>query len=182
MPESLQLPTRRLRRTGEELKLREPRRKVMVNARMRIGASWNDVCILNISPRGLAMQAAEAPPRGTYLEIRRGEHEIMACVMWANDLRFGVRTQDMLVIDDIIYQSGRSAAPTAGAMVPERRRSLRSTDEGHSNSRMVSRAMEFAVIGIFAASAAAVTFGSVVQALQQPLADASAALNPKGKR
>ena len=126
----------------------------MINARMRIGASWDDVCILNISPRGLSMQTAAPPPRGTYLEIRRGEHEIMACVMWANHHRFGVRTQDALVVDDIIYQPNSSpAAPTgaaAGGAIADRTASQRGAAERHENSRMVSRAMEFAVIGVFA--------------------------------
>ncbi len=150
----------------------------MINARMRIGASWNDVCILNISPRGLAMQAAAPPPRGTYLELRRGEHEIMACVMWATDHRFGVRTQDLLVVDDIIHQPNRSAATSPGAETNDRRGTQRNSAERHESSRMLSRAMEFAVLGVFAVSAAVVTFGTVVEALQQPLADATAALAP----
>lgn len=149
----------------------------MISARMRIGATWNDVSILNISPRGLSMQASVPPPRGTYLEIRRGEHEIMACVMWANHHRFGVRTQDLLVIDDIIHQPNRSTAETAPVVaVLKRGRSWR-TSERHETSRMMSRAMEFAIIGIFAASAAVVTFGIVAEALQRPLADATAALS-----
>ena len=155
----------------------------MINARMRIGASWNDVCILNISARGLSMQAAAAPPRGTYLEIRRGDHEIMACVIWANDHRFGVRTQDLLVIDDIIHQPNRLAASPAGAAagipILDRRRSRCGSAERHEISRMLSRSMEFAVMGMFVASAALVTFDFVADALQRPLADASAALAPK---
>ena len=169
--------------TKQKLKPRDPRRKVMINARMRVGASWNDVCILNISPRGLSMQAAAPPPRGTYLEIRRGTHEIMACVMWANHHRFGVRTQDLLIIEDIIHQPNRTATAPAGAAAvvasSDRRQSQRRAVERHENSKMVSRVMEFAVIGIFAASAAVLTFGSVAEALQGPLADVSAALTPK---
>ena len=148
----------------------------MISARMRIGAAWSDVSILNISPRGLSMQASAPPPRGTYLEIRRGEHQIMACVMWASHHRFGVRTQDRLVIDDIIHQPNRSTAETAPVpVIPDSRQSWR-TIERHETSRMMSRAMEFAVIGIFAASAAVVTFGIVAEALQRPLDEVSAAL------
>ena len=126
------------------------------------------------------MQAAAPPPRGTYLEVRRGMHEITACVMWANHHRFGVRTQDLLSIDDIIHQPNRPAAASAGvgsgAPSVERRRSKRGAAERHENNRMVSRAMQLAVIGIFAASAAVVAFGTVAEALQRPMADASAAL------
>ena len=168
--------------TKRTLKPRETRRKVMIHARMRIGASWNEVCILNISPRGLAMQAAAAPPRGTYLEIRRGGHEIMACVMWASHHRFGVRTQDALMIDDIIHHPDRPvAAPAddaASQALAVRSVSRRKVAERLEHSRMLSRAMEFAVIGAFAAGAAAVTYAAVAEVLARPLAEASAALAP----
>jgi hypothetical protein len=163
------------------LKVREPRQKVMIKARMRIGAAWNDVCILNISPRGLSMQAAAPPPRGTYLEVRRGHHEILARVVWVNHHRFGVRTQDVLAIDDIVNQPDRSAAPAdavAAGAIPDRRQSKRSLAERHEDSRMLSRAMEFGMIGIVAASGAVAAFGTVADALE-PLGQVSAALAPK---
>ena len=166
--------------TMQKLKSREPRQKVMIQAQMRIGASWNQVCILNISPRGLSMQAAAAPPRGTYLEIRRGDHEIMACVMWANHHRFGVRTQDSLVVDDIIHHPKRSEAALAEAAasraVAVRTASRRKVTERLDHSRMLSRAMEFAVIVMFVGAAAVVTFTAVAEALNRPLAEASLAL------
>lgn len=159
---------------------REPRRKVMIKARVRASASWNDVCILDISSRGLSMKAAVPPPRGTYLDIRRGTHEIMACVVWATDQRFGVHTQDMLDVDSIIDHPNQCAAEPDGEIARnpkfDRRLSRRPTSERLEESRMLSRAMEFLVIGIFAASAAVVTFSSVAEALRRPLAEASAAL------
>lgn len=152
----------------------------MIKARMRVGASWNDVCILNISPRGLAMQASAPPPRGTYLEVRRGDHEITARVMWVNRHRFGVRTQDVLAIEQIVNRPDLSAAlPCAEEPVVERRRWQRSAAERHETSRLLSRAMEFAVLSIFAASAAVITFSAAAEALHRPLAKASAVLAPR---
>lgn len=152
----------------------------MIKARMRTGASWNDVCILNISPRGLSMQASAPPPRGTYLEVRRGDYEITACVMWVNHHRFGVRTQDVLAVDHIINQSdGSGAAPSPIGPIPERRRLQRSPAERHESSRMLSRAMEFTVMGLFAGAAAVLTVSTVAEALHRPLAKASAALAPR---
>jgi hypothetical protein len=162
-----------------QLKPREPRQKVMIKARMRAAASWNDVCILDISVRGLSMQAAAPPRRGTYVEIRCGHHAIMARVVWTKHHRFGARTQDPLVLDDIIHHSGRSAPVTPGATAGQpfdRRRAPRTQAERHEHSRILSRAMEFAAIGIFAASAAMATFGAVAATLQQPLQEASAVL------
>lgn len=153
----------------------------MIKARMRVGASWNDVCILNISPRGLSAQAAAPPAPGTYLEIRRDDHEIMARVIWARHHRFGVHTQDVLAIDDIINHPGRSGAPATVAAcgaIPDRRKP-RSSAQRHEDSRMLSRAIEFAVIGLFAATAAVAAFASITQAFQRPIAEASAALAPE---
>ena len=45
---------------------------------MRSGASWHDVCILNLSLHGAGIQALEPPARGSYVEIRRGSHVIIA--------------------------------------------------------------------------------------------------------
>jgi hypothetical protein len=153
----------------------------MIKARMRVGASWNDVCILNMSARGLSMQAAAPPERGTYLEIRRGQHEILGWVVWARNHRFGVRTQDELAIDNIIRMpDGPVAAPLAAeGLNLDRRLEGRCATERHEDSRILSRAMDFAMIGAFAAGAAILTFSSVAEALQQPLAKASAALTPR---
>jgi len=148
----------------------------MIKARMRVAAAWNDVCILNISPRGLSVQAASPPPRGTYLEIRRGAHEITARVIWSGHHRFGVHTQDELAIDDIINHPDRSTEDPVAT--PDRRHARRTAATRHDDSRMLSRAMEFAVIGIFAASAAVATFGTVTEVLR-PLSGLSAALAPK---
>ena len=150
----------------------------MIKARMRVSATWNDVCILNISPRGLSMQAAAPPPRGTYLEIRRGAHDITARVVWVNHHRFGVCCQDLLAIDDIIENPEHAPAASAGAALPDRRQAPRSAAVRHEESRLLSRAMEFAVVGIFAASAALATFGTLTEVLR-PLSEVSAALAPR---
>lgn len=68
---------------GSAVKPREERQKVMIKARMRTGVSWHDVCILNLSAHGVGLQAAEPPARGTYVEIRRGPHVIVARVAWS---------------------------------------------------------------------------------------------------
>lgn len=43
----------------------------MIKARIRVGASWHDVCILNLSRRGVGIQSADPAGSGTYVEIRR---------------------------------------------------------------------------------------------------------------
>jgi hypothetical protein len=54
------------------MKTREPRRKVLVGARIRHGLKWDDIRILNVSSRGLCLHSRDAPPRGIYVKLRRG--------------------------------------------------------------------------------------------------------------
>lgn len=160
--------------------MREPRRNVVLNARMRVGACWNDVCILNISSRGLLLQIAEPPRQGSYLELRRGRHAILARVIWTESHRCGVRTQDLLPVEEIVNDRESPPAPTdapaVAATFAERRPSLREREVQHENSRMLSRAIEFCTITVFAASAAVAAFGTLEQSLSRPLVYASAAL------
>lgn len=84
------------------VKQREPRRKVLVNARMRVGTDWRDVSIRNVSSRGLLLVSDEPPPPGAYIEIRKTFMTIVARAVWARDGFFGVRTQDDIDFDELM--------------------------------------------------------------------------------
>lgn len=154
----------------------------MLTARMRVAATWNDVCILNISTRGLLVQAAEPPARGTYLDLHRGQQAIVGRVVWVEGQRFGVRTQDALSVEAIIHPDDPSIAQLAGKLATEaaleRRASPRAAQARHEASRMLSRSIEFALVGLFGAAVGVTAFSSVGQALGPPLAQLSAALSP----
>ncbi len=165
-----------------QLKTREPRRKVMLNARMRVASTWNDVCILNISTRGVLIQAAEPPARGTYLDLHRGQHAIVGRVAWVEDQRFGVHTQDVLAVEAIIDPGNpaiaRLVCVIATEAALERRASPRAAQARHQASRMLSRSLEFAVVGLFGAVLGLAAFNSVGEALGRPLAQLSATISP----
>lgn len=168
------------------VKTREPRLNVVIKARMRVGASWGDVSILNISSRGLLIHSPQAPPQGSYLEVRRGRHAIIARVVWSQNQRFGVRTQDPLSIEAIIREPDRSAPEARRAeesTAPVERRGddlrARSSKERHERSRMFGRAFEFACIAAAGISAALVVHGIVAESLGRPLADVGAALTAR---
>jgi len=155
------------------LKPREPRRKVLTKARIRIGASWADVCILNISSRGLMVRADAPPPRGTYLELRRGARVIIGRVMWAQQDRFGLSTQDELDVESIIAvpdgDGVEDASPSAIAEAFDRRATVRPAT-AFERSRQWSRAFDFACMTIFAVAGCVVAFGAVTQLLAEPMA------------
>jgi hypothetical protein len=161
------------------VKPREERQKVMIRARMRAGASWNDVAILDLSTRGLGIRAADPPGRGTYVEICRGPHVIVARVMWTNGQRAGLRAQDVIWVQALINEpsNDRRAPPAASAVRPvERRTKPRTAQQRHEDSRLAGRAAEFACIALAGAAMAMAAFGMVEQALAQPLARINAAM------
>lgn len=165
------------------MKPREPRRKVMIRARMRSGAVWGDINILDISSRGMLIQADSAPSRGAYLEVRRGRHAIIARVVWTNDRRFGVWTQDRLSVEAVIREpdlsgpearDGRCESPPLERRAPDRRR----LGDRHEQSRHAGRAFEFLCLAAAGAALAMLAFAFVEQTLAAPLSQVTAALAP----
>jgi hypothetical protein len=153
------------------MRAREPRRHVVISSRIRCGATWRDVRILNISSRGLGLHAAGPPELGSYVELRRGPHIIIARVAWVKESRFGVRTQDAVPIDALVN-------PTACAAVEqqsksdewtERRSAPRSRRRDHDSSRILGRAMEFGFLAVLGVSAAVVALATLQEAFGRPL-------------
>lgn len=144
---------------------------------MRVVASWGDVCILNISARGMQLQAARTPERGTYIEIRRGAHVIIGCVAWAKQHRFGIKSQDALFVDAIVAEPGAGEAQRAQqlAYAPvERRRSAR--PPSGDCSRLFGRAFEFACVCMVALGGAMALYAAAAEAFAKPMASVSQAL------
>jgi hypothetical protein len=167
------------------MKPREPRTKVIIKARMRLDGVWADVCIRDISSRGLLVQAASAPARNSYVEIYRGRQVIVARVVWTKDERFGVQTQDRLDIDAVIqepdlsginYRKARVDSPTFERRTVPRQPSAQDLRWRAERSRHLSRAAEFACIGALTASAAILIFGGLSRSFAEPLAAVSASL------
>ena len=140
----------------------------MLNARMRIGAAWRDACILDLSSRGLMIQAKEPPRGGSYIELRRGRHIIVARVMWTRDGRCGLRTQDPLAPDALIAEPDDAQGQ---APVTRERRVARAPQRAtaHEQSRWRSRAIEFCFVVMIGAVCGAFAYGAVSAALARPL-------------
>lgn len=157
------------------MKPREPRHKVLVRARMKSAAGWNDACILNVSSRGLLLQAADPPGTGSYLEIRRGALVIVARVVWIKHHRFGVKSQDPLPVDAIV---ANVAAPVAGegVRVGERRQAARRDLPAAVRSRHQGRAIEFGFVIALAVAATGFAAGEVHAILSKPVEAVAAAL------
>ena len=94
-------------------KAREPRRPVFVRARMRASGAFSDVCIRNISSRGMLLQAAVPPACGSYVEIFCPRHTIVARVVWTQDRRFGVHTSETMDLSAVLGESAPAVSPSA---------------------------------------------------------------------
>lgn len=159
-------------------KPREERQKVMIRARMRSGGSWSDVCLVNVSAHGLGIQTDVPPERGTYVEICRGHHMIIARVVWAKGHRAGLRSQDPICLHELLnaHKVDPSGARAAAGRPIERRRVPRTTQQRHETSRALARLMEFGIFALSAAAFATMAFGAIEHALAQPLHEIEAAL------
>ncbi|HEX5182956.1 MAG TPA: PilZ domain-containing protein [Allosphingosinicella sp.] len=131
------------------MKTREPRRNVIISARVRVSNVWFDTQIRNISSRGMMIDLKTPVPRGTYIEIARQEWRTAARVAWIGAGRCGVRTQDHVCLAELSSDTGRKArASDLESASPERRRMPVWT--GRSIGRMLELAALVAAIAGFA--------------------------------
>ena len=163
------------------MKPRELRRKVLIKARIRVAERWGDALILNMSSRGLLIQARQPPRRGTYIEVRRGRHVIIARAVWVGEDRFGAHTQDVVPVDAVVHDpDSPAAARPLGSGWADRRsapRAPRTAAEKHEDNRMAARLAEFACFIFVGAAAASMAFLAVEDALANPIMAVTAALD-----
>lgn len=165
-------------------KQRDPRIKVLLPARMKVGQAWADACIHNVSSHGMLVASDQAPTPGTYVDIRRGQNVIIGRAIWRKDRFFGVRTQDGIDLA-ALKRDPAHGAPRRDPGMPnthaERRRDSRDRKDAVAartleRSRAISRLMEFGLIA-FVAIAAAVMIGHTVYGeLVAPFSDAKQAM------
>jgi hypothetical protein len=159
------------RTSSKPQRQRELRRRVLVPARLRHGSSWSDVCILNVSSRGLMIHTGRAIAHGSRVEVRRGDHVIIAQVVWREGGRAGLRAEDRVPVEDIVTL-GQSPSLQLTAANSERRKHPRSDD----HSRIRGRAIEFCGFALIAAALTGAGLSMVGAAFARPLAAVSAAL------
>ena len=141
---------------------------MLIDARLRQDCGWSDAHILNISRRGLLVRAPKAPPRGSYVELYRGTHRIIARVVWTRHDRFGARAQDIIALDAIARDKDAPPVPANGN---DRRQAPRrpSSAQSQERSRRWSRRFEFICVTTLGCAAAFLAFDTVSETLARPL-------------
>jgi hypothetical protein len=120
----------------------------MLRARLRAISGWSDACILNVSSRGLMINAS-APVKGDSIELWHGEYLIIATVVWKKGTRAGLHAEGRLPVDDILALSKSPSLRLTAGSWPEIDR--RKTPRIQTDSRARARATEFAGIVVIAA-------------------------------
>jgi len=157
---------------------------VLIPARLKQDAGWFDICIRDISAKGLLVQGASPPRRGSYVEIRRGAHVIVAKVAWAKDQQFGLTTQDIVPVDALIHRPdaaafGRSQTPSNDVQ-PERRAAPRvSSEQAAARSRHISAVIQYGFALVFALACAVALVGFVQDSLHRSLGTVTTTLAGK---
>ena len=103
--------------------------------------------------------------RGAEVEIRRGDHVIVAKVMWREGGRAGLKSDERVPIEDIVTL-GQSPVLQLTAATAERRKYPRPEER----SLLQGRAIEFAGVLLVSISLAAAGFTMVQGAFARPLA------------
>ncbi len=132
---------------------RETRRQVVIPARLRSGARWSDACILNISQRGMMIHSGFAGPRGSTIELRRGEHVIVARVVWRDGARAGLQSDERLPAEQIMSLTGSAnirAIASGGVLIDRRRHPRPKHIDAGTRRQAFGFALAFAVMLLLA--------------------------------
>lgn len=161
--------------SGQSNRPREDRRRTILPAQVRNGAGWADACILNISSRGLLINARCTAPPGSQIKLRRGGYLLVGRVIWRSANRIGVSSQYPLPVDELISSEAASAdLPALSGTIeigrPQQQR------KSNDRSRAFSRAVEFLSLVLFGSALAAAAAVHAYQALSNPIEAVNRAL------
>lgn len=161
---------------------RAPRRKVFVQARIRHGAHWDDVRVLDVSSGGFLLQVKKVPPRGTYIELCRGRANFVARVVWTGQEHFGVSTRDEVPVSNFV-EAGATAQQPEGPRTeceerPHRTGRREATLQLLERNRWRARTIEYASLIGGGAFVALLLIGLLQDALMRPLSMIANALTP----
>ena len=151
---------------------RELRRRLLLPAKIRSGGLWSDACILNVSSRGMMIQASRGSTPGTLIELSRGGDVVLGKVMWREGTRVGLKVNQRLPVEDILTVSqvpGLQLTATESLERPV-------TPARYERSRGRARIIEFAGVALFAGALSVAAFILLEHAFAEPMAKIEAAL------
>lgn len=127
----------------------EERTQVMIRAIFRSERCESEVCVLDISTRGLSASTAQPPKRGEFVELTVGKNSLVGQVKWSGERRFGVAFRERISVIGAI--SGAEGAIT----LKEQAQARKSAARPDSSQVSKGRKAEFLIM---AAAGATATF------------------------
>lgn len=139
----------------------EPRQKVTIRALIRDTRPDRDICILDLSSRGMLATTKFPPARGEFVEVLLGRVSHVGHVKWASEHRFGIALRDK--IDAKAVERGEIAKGRAKLAAPHPSPNLKADVRfKQAEARRTAQAVNF-LIALAASVTVAVGFGSAVK-------------------
>ncbi len=137
--------------------VREPRTRTLLRGKLRAGGPARDICIRDISSRGMLIHDPNPPRRGTYVEISSANQcMVVGRVVWSKDDRFGIVTSDPLNVQAIIRQTASKddAASGQAFTAHQHKRHAERIRSSQESSRQIGGMLQFGTfILLFGAAA-----------------------------
>lgn len=126
----------------------EERTRSTLRALLKDSRSQREICIMDMSTRGLLATTANPPRRGEFVELTIGSNSLAAQVKWSSQRRFGLSLRERVSVAALLEGGKQSVAL-------KRSRAVRPTRIGlfaslRANPHVLSRVGQFCV---FAAAA-----------------------------
>lgn len=123
----------------------------MVRASLRDDLGEREVCLIDISTRGMLATAARPPQRGEIVELRIGCNTLTAQVRWASQRRFGVGLRERVSVAALVEGGQKNAQLQRSVAVARRNNGLLASLR--SNPETLGRLGQFVTFGALAAAA-----------------------------
>lgn len=156
----------------------EPRVRAMVRARMRDTLGERDVCIIDVSTRGILATAANPPQRSEIVEIALGNNFLTGQVKWSGDRRFGIALRERVSVAAMV-EGGKGKVELARSVgMAKRQQGL--WHALTSNPQMLGRAVQMGGM-LVAILLAGWLVADLVGTSFAPMQDAVLAMNQPAK-
>lgn len=157
-------------------KPREIRYPVAIQARVRAGRGLTDAMVCNISSRGMLVEFRRAVSPGTYVEILRPGSSFTGQVVWAVGRMAGIRIREWIDVG-LVARTGR-LPDHAKLFAREPDLPFRKPVTIHVSAQAQSRVIQFCLLSSAIVCMAWFAASQVSQALQAPMDQTVAALQP----
>lgn len=164
------------------MKTREQRLAVNFAARMRCDGEWFNVSVRDMSAHGLLVKPGAELRHRSYVELQRGNQIVIGQVVWSQDGKTGLRSQDRIDLNDMMCASKQkgnarpAVATTFGTRTPSIDEARRNAAERAERGRAFARNFQFIAIGAAGMAGCAVIFMAVTNVLGKAFATTMAAL------